>query len=35
MDEDAQIVEVLPARTYSEDDLPGAINLPLRRIGAV
>jgi rhodanese-related sulfurtransferase len=32
MDEDAQIVEVLPAREYSEDHLPGAINLPLRRI---
>lgn len=28
----AQIVDVLPAREYSEDHLPGAINLPLRKI---
>jgi rhodanese-related sulfurtransferase len=32
MDEGAQIVDVLPAREYGEDHLPGAINLPLRRI---
>jgi rhodanese-related sulfurtransferase len=32
MGEGAQIVEVLPAREYSEDHLPGAVNLPLRRI---
>jgi rhodanese-related sulfurtransferase len=32
MDEGAQIVDVLPAREYTEDHLPGAINLPLRRI---
>jgi len=32
MDEGAQIVDVLPAREYSKDHLPGAINLPLRRI---
>ena len=32
MDEGAQIVDVLPAGEYSEDHLPGAINLPLRRI---
>jgi len=32
MDEGAQIVDVLPLREYSEDHLPGAINLPLRRI---
>jgi len=32
MDEAAQPVEVLPAREYSEDHLPGAVNLPLRRI---
>jgi rhodanese-related sulfurtransferase len=32
IDEGAQLVEVLPAREYSEDHLPGAINLPLRRI---
>jgi rhodanese-related sulfurtransferase len=30
--EGAQLVEVLPAAEYEEDHLPGAINLPLRRI---
>jgi len=34
MEQGAQIVEVLPAREYSEDHLPGAINLPLRTIEA-
>ena len=28
----AQIVDVLPPREYGEEHLPGAINLPLRRI---
>lgn len=28
----AQLVEVLPAKEYAEDHLPGAISLPLRRI---
>ncbi len=28
----AQIVEVLPAEEYEEDHLPGAINMPLRKI---
>ena len=28
----AQVVDVLPAKEYGEDHLPGAINLPLRRI---
>ena len=28
----AQLVEVLPANEYDEDHLPGAINLPLRRL---
>lgn len=32
MAEGAQIVEVLPAKEYHEDHLPGAINLPLRRL---
>ncbi len=32
MERGAQIVDVLPAREYSEDHLPGAINLPIRRI---
>lgn len=32
MEQGAQIVDVLPAQEYSEDHLPGAINLPLRKI---
>jgi rhodanese-related sulfurtransferase len=28
----AQLVEVLPAKEYEEDHLPGAINLPLRQL---
>jgi rhodanese-related sulfurtransferase len=28
----AQVVDVLPAEEFEEDHLPGAINLPLRRI---
>ena len=34
MGQGAQIVDVLPAREYSEDHLPGAVNLPLRKIEA-
>ena len=34
MKEGAQIVDVLPAEAYAEDHLPGAINLPLRKIEA-
>ena len=30
----AQLAEVLPAEEYAEDHLPGAINIPLRRIDA-
>jgi rhodanese-related sulfurtransferase len=30
----AQIVEVLPAKEFEEDHLPGAISLPLRRLEA-
>jgi rhodanese-related sulfurtransferase len=32
MGQGAQIIDVLPAREYGEEHLPGAINLPLRRI---
>ena len=32
MERGAQIGDVLPAQEYGEDHLPGAINLPLRRI---
>ena len=28
----AQLVEVLPSSEYDEDHLPGAINLPLRKL---
>jgi rhodanese-related sulfurtransferase len=28
----AQVVDVLPAEEFEEDHLPGAVNLPLRRI---
>ena len=34
MAQGAQIIDVLPAREYGEDHLPGAVNLPLRRIEA-
>ena len=34
MEQGAQLVDVLPPREYSEDHLPGAINLPLRKIEA-
>jgi rhodanese-related sulfurtransferase len=34
MEQRAQIVDVLPVREYGEEHLPGAINLPLRRIEA-
>jgi rhodanese-related sulfurtransferase len=34
MEQGAQIVDVLPAREYGEDHLPGAVNLPLRKIEA-
>ncbi len=32
MQRGAQVVEVLGAEEYEEDHLPGAINLPLRRL---
>lgn len=32
IDEGAQIVEVLPKEEYDEEHLPGAINLPLRKL---
>jgi rhodanese-related sulfurtransferase len=31
-DQGAQVVEVLPASEYAKDHLPGAINLPLRKL---
>ena len=32
LDGGAQLVEVLPKEEYDEEHLPGAINIPLRRI---
>jgi rhodanese-related sulfurtransferase len=32
IDAGVQVVEVLPPKEYKEDHLPGAINLPLRKI---
>jgi phage shock protein E len=32
IDRGVQLVEVLPAKEYREDHLPGAINLPLRQL---
>jgi rhodanese-related sulfurtransferase len=32
IEEGAQVLDVLPVKEYGEDHLPGAINLPLRRI---
>ena len=32
MEKGAQVVDVLPAEEFQEDHLPGAINLPLRKI---
>jgi phage shock protein E len=34
IEEGVQVVDVLPAKEYGEDHLPGAINLPIRRIEA-
>ena len=33
-EEDAQLIEVLPKEEYEDEHLPGAINLPLRRLEA-
>ncbi|MGH2771028.1 MAG: rhodanese-like domain-containing protein [Actinomycetota bacterium] len=29
----ARLVEVLPAKAYVEEHLPGAINIPLKKLG--
>ncbi len=34
LDRGAQLVEVLPKEEFEEEHLPGAINIPLRRIDA-
>jgi len=34
MQQGAQVIDVLPAQEYGEDHLPGAVNLPIRRIEA-
>jgi rhodanese-related sulfurtransferase len=33
-EEQAQLVEVLPAADYEEEHLPGAINIPLKTLDA-
>ena len=33
-DEGAQLVEVLPADSFDDEHLPGALNLPLKTLGA-
>ena len=35
LDEGAHLVEVLPHEEYSEEHLPGAINIPLKNLNAV
>ena len=32
LEKGAQVVEVLPAEEFAEEHLPGAINMPLRKI---
>jgi rhodanese-related sulfurtransferase len=32
VDREAQLIEALPADEYREEHLPGAVNLPLRRL---
>ncbi len=32
LDQDAQLVEVLPPEEYAEEHLPGAINIPLKQL---
>jgi len=34
MEQGAQIVEVLPAEEYDDEHLPGAVNLPLKKLDA-
>jgi phage shock protein E len=34
LDEEAQLVEVLPQRQYAKEHLPGAINIPLKQLDA-
>ena len=34
LDQDAQLVEVLPAEEFAEEHLPGAINIPLKQLDA-
>jgi rhodanese-related sulfurtransferase len=34
LDEGAQLVEVLPPEEYADEHLPGAVNIPLKRLDA-
>ena len=31
-EEDAQVVDVLPSREFAEGHLPGAVNIPLKKL---
>jgi rhodanese-related sulfurtransferase len=33
-EENAQVIDVLPEREYTESHIPGAISIPLRRLNA-
>ena len=35
MEQGAQVVDVLPAREYDDERLPGAINIPLKQLTSV
>ena len=35
VDGHAQVVEVLPVREYTEEHLPGAVNIPLKSLNEV
>ena len=34
LDEGAQLVDVMPAKEFGEEHLPGAVNLPLKELDA-
>ncbi len=34
LDQDTQLVEVLPAAEYAEEHLPNAVNIPLKTLNA-
>lgn len=34
LDQNAQLVEVLPSQEYEEEHIPGAVNIPLKQLNA-